>query len=238
MKMNNMKNHASDLAADTIDRVADVLHQGQDALGDTTKSVGEDVARAATRVLHATSPSAMSDRLATVGRALAAAASVRAVVAALTPDHPGRRLLTLMNLQRRPSGAARAARGLGFVALGATVGVGAALLLAPKTGAQMRERLRTLVRGATADAEHAVEQAAETLGAKAEGVVQKAEGVVQKVEARAREAAHDIGGSIASMGQVTVENGLTEPTRVDPSAGQTPPVRVRPRGFSEGPTRT
>lgn len=238
MKMNNMKNQASDLASDTIDRVADVLHHGQDALGDTTKSVGGDVARAATRVLHATSPSAMSDRLATVGRALAAAASVRAIVAALTPDHPGRRLLALMNLQRRPSGAARAAQGLGFVALGATVGVGAALLLAPKTGAQMRERIRTLVRGATADAEHAVQQAAETLGAKAEGVAQKVEGVAQKVEARAREAVHDIGGGIASMSQVTVENGLLEPSRLDANNPLSAEARARSRRLPDGAPKT
>ncbi len=227
MKMNNMKNRASDLASDTIDRVADVIHHGQDALGDTTKAVGDDVSRAATQVLHATSPSVMSDRLATVGRALAAAASVRAIVAALTPDQPGRRLLAMMNLQRRPSGAARVARGFGFVALGATVGVGAALLLAPKTGAQMRDRIRKLVRGAGAE----VEQAAEALGAKAEGVA-------QKVEARAREAVHDIGGGISSMSQVTVENGLLEPPRLDASSPLSTEARARARHLSDGVSKT
>ncbi len=37
MKMNNVKNIASDLAFDTIDRVAEGIHHGQDAVGATTK---------------------------------------------------------------------------------------------------------------------------------------------------------------------------------------------------------
>jgi gas vesicle protein len=227
MKMNNMKNTASDFASDTVDRVADAFHHGQDVLGDTTKSVGDDVSKAATKVLHAASPSVVTDRLATVGRALAAAASARAIFGALTPAEPGRRLLAMMNLQRRPSGVSRVARGVGFVALGAAVGVGAALLLAPKTGAQMRARIRTLVRGASADAEHA----AEALGAKAEGAA-------QKVEARVREAAHDIGTGIASMSQVTVENGLLEPPRMDASGPLSAEARARSRRLSDGAPKT
>jgi gas vesicle protein len=227
MKMNNMKNTASDFASDTVDRVADAIHHGQDVLGDTTKSVGDDVSRAATKVIHATSSSAMGGRLATVGRALAAAASARAIFAAITPEEPGRTLLAMMNLQRRPSGVSRVARGFGFVALGAAVGVGAALLLAPKTGAQMRARIRTLVRGAGAEAEHA----AESLGARAEGAA-------QKVEARVREAAHDIGTGIASMSEVTVESGLMEPSRLDASSPLSPEARARSRRLSDGTPKT
>jgi gas vesicle protein len=227
MKMNDMKNTASDFASDTVDRVADALHHGQDVLGDTTKSVGDDVSKAATKVIHATSSSAVGGRLATVGRALAAAASARAIFAALTPEEPARRLLAMMNLQRRPSGVSRVARGVGFVALGAAVGVGAALLLAPNTGAQLRARIRTMIRGAGADAEHA----AESLGAKAEGVA-------QKVEARVREAAHDLGSGISAMSEVTVENGLMEPSRLDASGPLSPESRARARRLSDGAPKT
>lgn len=227
MKMNNVKTIASDLAADTIDRVAEVIQQGQDAAGETTKGVGEDVARAATKVLREASPTGGSSRLATVGRAVAVAASVRALVAALGPAEPGRRLLSVLNLQRRPSAASRVARGLGFVALGASVGVGAALLLTPKTGVQLRARLRTLIQGAGADVEHA-----------AEALSAKAQGVVDHVGASVREAAHDIEGNVASMGRVTVEGGLTEPTRFDAGGGQSQAGRGRSRSFSDGAPKT
>ncbi len=92
---------------------------------------------------------------------------------------------------------------------------------------QLRARIRSLIRGAGADVEHA----AESLGAKAQGVV-------DHVGASVREAAHDIEGNIASMSRVTVENGLLDPPRLDGSSSLSADARARSRRLSDGAAKT
>lgn len=211
-----MKSRAFDLASDTIDRVADVIHHNQETLSDATKSVGDDVSRAATKVLHSVSPSAVGDRVATASRLIASMASVGALVAALKRDDRGYRILKMMNLQRRPSGLSRVARGFGFAAFGASVGVGAALLLTPKTGAQLRAMIRGAFRGASAKGESPAEPA----GAK-----------VHEASEHVKGSSHEVANAVetVSVAPVTPRYG-----RPDASAG----AAARHRGPSDGAVKS
>lgn len=211
MKLNSVKSRASD----TIDRVADVIHYGQDTLSDTTKHVGEDVARAATRVIRGASMSGFGEQLATVGKMVAAVASAKALVAAIAPGDPVQMILGVMNLQRRPSRLTRAALGMGYVVVGAAFGVGTALLLTPKTGPQ----LRAMIRDGIKDARTEAVRAAESLGTKAHHAV-------DRVESRVRDVAHDVDVEVESRAWGMVGDAHSDGARF---AGTTDYSPARPR---------
>jgi hypothetical protein len=63
-------------------------------------------------------------------------------------------VLRFIGLQRRRSVGGYVATGVGFFAAGLLMGAGAALLLAPKTGQDLREDLRERLRRGKQDAEN------------------------------------------------------------------------------------
>ena len=68
-------------------------------------------------------------------------------------DVDGNDVLRFIGLQRRRSVGAYVATGVGFFTAGLLMGAGAALLLAPKTGRELRDDLRERLRRAPQDAE-------------------------------------------------------------------------------------
>ncbi len=90
-------------------------------------------------------------------------ATLDALASTLDKAAPGRRMLGLMGLQRRPSALSRVAVGAGLFLAGATVGAGVAMLLTPRSGAAMRATIAGLFRSARREAEgaaHSVESSA------------------------------------------------------------------------------
>lgn len=196
MNMNTVKSNLSDLAASTLEQVADSLQHGQEILSDGTRTVGKDVSRTASRLLHSDPVSTVGDKLATVGKIVAAATSARALASALNPDVPMRWMLDAMRLQRRPSAFARIASGFGLVAAGAAVGAGVALLLSPKSGAQNRAALRRGLQGFQRNAENVAEQ----VETKARDVAHTVETSARGVMGEAHEAADDLAKGTGGAG--------------------------------------
>ena len=184
MNLHTVKSNLSDFAASTLDHVTDTLHHGQDAVNDTTRMVGKDVARTASRIRHSDSVDTVADKIVTLTKVVAAATSAKALATALNPDVPMRWMLGALNLQRRPSLLFRVATGVGLVTLGAAVGAGVAMLLSPQNGAQNRARLRRSLGLLRQDAKEVVAQ-----------VETKAQAVVEKVEAQVHDAVHHADGT-------------------------------------------
>jgi gas vesicle protein len=199
MNLNTVKSNLSDLAASTLDHVADSLHHGQEALSDTTKTVSKDVSRTASKILHSDPVNTVGDKLATLGKVVAAASSVKAIASVLNPDVPMRWMLGAMKLQRRPSTFSRIATGVGLVAVGAAVGAGVAMLLTPKSGPQNRAALRRGLRVLQHDAENVVEQ-----------VESKARDVVEQVETRARDVVGQVEGKAQEV-EATARGVIIDP---------------------------
>ena len=84
---------------------------------------------------------ATSDRLRKIARIAGAYASLRTILRVVETASPGRQALRMLGLQRKPSAASRVAAAGGMLALGAAAGAAVALVLAPRTGAQLRARL-------------------------------------------------------------------------------------------------
>lgn len=142
---------------------SDTFDRGQDFFQDTTKSFG---------------------------KAIASAASAKAISKFLNPDAPVNYVLGAMGLQRRPSTFSRIATGAGLIAFGAAVGAGVAFFLSPNTGAQNRDMVRRRVNTFRRDAEEVVDE----LGTRAHDAA-------AKVETRAQElagSAHDLIGDGAN----------------------------------------
>ena len=78
----------------------------------------------------------LSKALWTLGSVIGAQQAAKAVRSVELND-----LLGYIGLERRPSALARALPALGLVAVSAAIGAGAALLLAPSSGEQLRARL-------------------------------------------------------------------------------------------------
>ncbi len=154
MNMNTVKSDLSHFASDAIEH-------GQEA-------VRAPVGRA-------------TDKLASLSRVVAAATSVKALSKMISSDAPMNWVLGAMGLRRRPSVLSRIGTGVGFVAVGAAVGAGVAMLLSPRTGPQNRAMLQQRVKSLRHDAT----KAADDVGARALGVA-------HDVEDRARDIAHDV----------------------------------------------
>lgn len=73
--------------------------------------------------------------------------SLKALGRAVDVGRVSQGALRAMGLQRRGSTLGRVLRGAGMVAVGAAVGAGVALLLAPDSGARTRQAIRDRVRG-------------------------------------------------------------------------------------------
>jgi len=140
------------------------------------QNLGSDIAEAARDVGHSledtgSQGAAMAshgyDRaskgLRTVSALVASLASLRTLAHATEAIAPGRRLLGMMRLQRRPSVISRISMGAGFLVAGAAVGAGIALLLAPRTGVQMRKQIARGLRALQHDTEEAATQAVESV---------------------------------------------------------------------------
>lgn len=204
MNINTVKSNLSDLASSTLEQVTETLQHGQEVLSDTGRSVGKDVSRTASKVLHSDPVTTVTDKLATFGKVVAAATSAKALAKALNPEVPLHWALGAMNLQRRPSAFSRIATGVGLVAVGAAVGAGVAMLLTPKTGSENREALRRALQGLQHDAEGVVEQigtkaqdVAEQVETKARDVVQNVESTTRSVIGDAREVVDDAARSVS-----------------------------------------
>lgn len=191
MNLDTVKSNLSDLASSTLDHVADSLHHGQEVLSDTSKTVGKDVSRTASKLMHSDPVTSVADTITNVGKVIAAATSAKAIAKVLNPEMPLQWALRGLNLQRRPSALSRIATGVGLVAVGAAVGAGVALLLTPKTGAQNRAMLRRTLTGFQQDAEELAEKVETTAHDVAGQVETKAREVADKVESTARGAVGD-----------------------------------------------
>lgn len=177
MNLHSMKSNLSDIASTTRD---------------TTRSVGKDVSRNASKLMHSAPVNNFADKMSTIGKVIATATSVKALTSAMNPSIPMQWALGAMNLQRRPSTFSRIMTGVGLIAAGAAVGAGVALLLTPNNGAQNREALRRTLQNLRRDATDVVEQ-----------VETKAHDAVEKVENKAREVAQNV----ESSGRIVTPDG-------------------------------
>ncbi len=167
-------------------QLADAARHTAEGLGHALEE-GRDVSVAsASSALDATSA-----RLRTLATVVASYASLRTLAGAVDTLAPGRHLLDLVGLQRRPSMVSRVAVGAGLVAAGVAVGAGVALLVAPRSGAQLRERMK---------------RALWTLRHDAEGVAHDVEGAVER-------AAHSVKVAVAHADHQPAMK--TEPGKVD-----------------------
>ncbi len=167
MNLHPMKFDIAGLAHDAATAAAASAHDGRAAIVDTSRSIGHDIARA---VSHAVLQIVSNQSVRTVRHA-AAAASMGALVATISPDKTVRWVLRAIGLQRRPSAFARLAGGAGLMIAGVAVGAGVALLFAPATGAEIRRRLA----GDPKPLRHPAVHADGAFDAKPHGVVDGAE---------------------------------------------------------------
>lgn len=188
MNLNTVKSSLSDIASSTLES----LSHGQEALSDTSKSVGKDVSRSASKLMHSKPVDTVSKKLSTLGKVVVAATSAKALSSALNPEVPMQWMLGALNLQRRPSTFSRIATGVGLIAVGAAVGAGVAMLLSPQSGEENRRALRRSIRSLQRNAEDVAEQ-----------VETKAHDVVQNIETRTHNViveAREIGSDDVSKG--------------------------------------
>ncbi len=183
MNLNTVKSNLSDIAASTLES----LSHGQEVLSDTSKSVGKDVSRSASKLMHSKPVNTVSKQLSTLGKVVVAATSAKALSSALNPEVPMQWMLGALNLQRRPSTFARIATGIGLIAAGAAVGAGVAMLLSPKTGEENREMLRRSIQSLKRNAQDVAEQ----VETKAHDVAQNVETKTHNVIVEARDIASD-----------------------------------------------
>jgi len=177
MNLHSMKSNLSDIASTTRD---------------TTRSVGKDVSRSASKLIHSAPVSNFADKMSTLGKVIATASSVKALSSAMNPSIPVQWALGAMNLQRRPSTMSRIMTGVGLIAAGAAVGAGVALLLTPNNGEQNRDALRRALQNLKRDASGVVEQ-----------VESKAHDAVEQVESKAR----DVAQQVESSGRIVAPDG-------------------------------
>ncbi len=135
----NAARHALDEAEDTYEHGRDTLAEKRDEGLSSMSSMIDSGARG----------------LQTLRSAAQTYVTLDAIAASLDKAAPGRRMLGLLGLQRRPSVIARVATSAGFFLAGATVGAGVALLITPRSGAAMRATIAGLFRSARRDAESA-----------------------------------------------------------------------------------
>lgn len=177
MNLHSMKSNLSDIASSTRD---------------TTRSVGKDVSRNASKLIHSAPVSSFADKVSTLGKVIATATSVKALSSAMNPSIPVQWALGAMNLQRRPSTFSRIMTGVGLIAAGAAVGAGVALLLTPNNGEQNRDALRRTLKKLRRDATGVVEK-----------VETRAHDVVEQAEHKAREVAQHV----ESSGRIVAPDG-------------------------------
>jgi gas vesicle protein len=223
MNLNTVKSNLSDLASSTLDHVADTLKTGQEVLSDTSKTVGKDVSRTASKVLHSDPVSSVADKISTVGKVIAAATSAKAIAAALNPEMPLQWALRGLNLQRRPSAFSRVMTGVGLVAVGAAVGAGIAMLLTPQNGEQNRATLRRTLKGMQHNAEEAADQVETTAREVAGQVETKAREVADKVETTARGVIGDGHDGHDGHDGIASDESQRSPTGASGTGGPTKP---------------
>lgn len=183
MNLNTVKSNLSDIAASTLE----TLSHGQEALSDTSKTVGKDVSRTASKLMHSKPVEDVSKKLSTLGKVVVAATSAKALSQALNPEVPMQWMLGAMNLQRRPSTFSRIATGVGLIAVGAAVGAGVAMLLSPRTGEENRQSLRRSIESLRRSAGDVAGQ----VETKAHDVMENVETKSHNVIVEAREIASD-----------------------------------------------
>jgi len=199
MNLHSMKSNLSDIASSTRD---------------TTRSVGKDVSRNASKIMHSAPVNTVADRLTTLGKVIATASSVKALTSAMNPSVPMQWALGAMNLQRRPSTMSRIMTGVGLIAAGAAVGAGVALLLTPRNGAQNRDALRRTLQSLRRDATEVVEQ-----------VETRAHDAVEQVENKAREVAQHV----ESSGRIVTPDGRDARADEPSKSGGAGTTNTRPR---------
>lgn len=108
-----------------------------------------NVEHIASRAAEATSPAHLHELFdkgakgaQTAAKAVAAYASLRTLMGAVQSLHPARMAMSALGIQRRASLPVRIVTSAGLLAAGAAIGAGAALLLAPTSGADLRAALR------------------------------------------------------------------------------------------------
>lgn len=175
-----------------------------------------DVIEHSQAAMH-TPVSRATDSLASLSRGIAAAASVRALSRALSPEVATSWMLGAMDLRRRPSALSRVGAGFGFVAVGAAVGAGVALLLSPRTGKENREMLQRRVKSLRRDAAKAVDD-----------VSTRALGIAHDVEARAEGIAHDVKTAAHGAAQ-SIEGSAHNAPKEGEAPKAAPPLAARGR---------
>lgn len=150
-----------------------------------------NVEHIASRAAEAASPAHLHDLFdkgakgaQTAAKAVAAYASLKTLMGAVQSLNPARLAMSALGIQRRASLPARLATSAGLIAAGAAIGAGAALLLAPTSGAELRaallkrlnreparaqEEKGTRVEETDADAADAADGAARASGASSNG---------------------------------------------------------------------
>lgn len=154
MKIKKLPSEIANAARHALGEVEDTYEHGRDTLAEKTDEGLSSMSSAVGRGMRG---------LQTIRTAAQTYATLDALAAALQRAAPGRRMLGIMGLQRRPSTLARVATGAGLVLAGATVGAGVAMLLTPKSGEAMRAMIAGLFRSAQRDvtkAAHSVENSA------------------------------------------------------------------------------
>jgi YtxH-like protein len=202
MNIQKIPTEIADMARGALVDVEDSLEHGRDVLVDKKD---EGLA----------SMSSMFDKgargMETLRSAALAYASINALGSAIKRAAPGRTMLGLMGLQRRPSLFARVAMGAGFFAAGAAVGVGVTLLLAPMAGADTRARIAKRFKSVRHEAEGVVRNAESA-----------AQGAVESVEGAARNAAHEVGETLWNLGT----DGTKPPTGAPLDGASTARARI------------
>jgi gas vesicle protein len=182
---------------------------------DTVKSdlshFASDVIEHGQAAMH-TPVSRATDSLASLSRVIAAAASARALSRVLSPEVATNWMLGAMDLRRRPSALSRFGTGFGFIAVGAAVGAGVALLLSPRTGKENREMLQRRVKSLRRDASKAVDD-----------VSTRALSVAHDVEARAGDIAHDVKNAAQGAAQSLEAAVHTTPKEAEAPRAASPP---------------
>ena len=144
MKIKKISSDIADFAKSTIGTVGDSLEHGRDVVGE---SIAEGV--------HAS-----SRRLNTVANIVGAYMSLRSLARAVD-SRTMRGALGAIGLQRRPSALSTVLRAGGYVLVGAAVGVGVTMLIAPQSGTRTREVIRDRLRAMRGRPDGAVEETAE-----------------------------------------------------------------------------
>jgi len=196
MNLDTLKSQLADRGHDAIHSVEASLHDGRDALLDTTHAVGKDVSKAA---MKAASVIGYANIVSAFGKAATALVSAGGFLATVTPERTMTWALHSVGLQRRPSLFSRVATGTGLVIAGAAVGAGVAVLFSPKSGPQTRNIIAKGIDTFRKDAEHTLED-----------IEHKALDVVHDGEHKVQDVVHDVEGRARSlMGDVAIPTEST-----------------------------